>query len=309
MKSASVELSYRLIKDPAGTLSRSFATMLARQFALTAFVETGTFVGDTVAALTDDFERIVSIELSRDLWTKARARFAAESHLALLHGDSAECLAQALNDIRGRSALIWLDAHFSGGATARGLENTPVLRELECLDLHGSRSDVVLIDDLRYFWDVPHGLLGHEAIGGYPDAATVVDQLKRHSANYDCFVFADALVAVPGRYRGTYAPTPVLAACTEMRISSPSDLRLRELEQIVSSACGSELTNLVEIPQYMNEQAKYGLGGHYFYWRALIREAHRDAAGASSDFDVARRCGVFVPERGITKRSAKLERR
>jgi len=45
--------------------------------------------------------------------------------------------------------LFWLDAHCSGGDTARGREETPVFRELPQILGHPVEGHVILIDDVQ----------------------------------------------------------------------------------------------------------------------------------------------------------------
>jgi hypothetical protein len=66
---------------------------------------------------------------------------------------------------------------------------------------------------------------------------------------------------------------------------------------VIASAQGSEYSALSTIPEFLNEQIKYGLGGHYFYWRGLVRERSGDITGAERDFDLARTSGVTVAAR------------
>ena len=54
-------------------------------------VETGTFLGDMLAAMRDDFDSLTSIELSEELHSRAKRRFAGDPKITLLHGDSKAC--------------------------------------------------------------------------------------------------------------------------------------------------------------------------------------------------------------------------
>jgi hypothetical protein len=47
--------------------------------------------------------------------------------------------------------LFWLDGHYSGGETAKGEANTPILKELEFILRHPIKNHVILIDDARCF--------------------------------------------------------------------------------------------------------------------------------------------------------------
>src|SRR6267154_2221478 len=126
-----MEVQFQSIKDSTGALSRSFVKSISKHFALHSFIETGTFLGNTIASLQTDFDKLISIELSEELYDKARLRFSALSNVELIRGDSAGHLAQALNQCNGSNTLVWLDAHYSGGVTAKGSKNTPILQEIE----------------------------------------------------------------------------------------------------------------------------------------------------------------------------------
>ena len=102
----------------------------ARRYAPRVFVETGTFMGDTLAAVKDRFARLYSIELSYPLFKKAQARFAGDPKIVLACGDSAATLPKLLDQIH-EPCLFWLDGHYSGGATAKGGKSTPIHEELE----------------------------------------------------------------------------------------------------------------------------------------------------------------------------------
>jgi hypothetical protein len=119
----------------------------AGEFGLRTFVETGTFVGDTTAAVARSFDRCFTIELSDDLHARAVKRFSAQPHIVCVHGDSGA----AINDILSRidqRALFWLDAHYSGGITADAGYD-PILKELSSIFAHSSKGHVVLVDDAR----------------------------------------------------------------------------------------------------------------------------------------------------------------
>jgi hypothetical protein len=120
-----------------------------RRFATPFLVETGTFLGDSIYALRRDFDRIISIELDPALAARARRRFARESHVSILFGDSAHVLPTVLAELK-EPTLFWLDAHWSGGATAHGEKETPILEEVDAILRHPVDGHVVLIDDARF---------------------------------------------------------------------------------------------------------------------------------------------------------------
>lgn len=113
-------------------------------------VETGTHTGETVAATKAKFDRVFSIELDDAHYEAARRRFARCPSVSILHGDSGSVLPEVLSRLDGPS-LFWLDAHYSGGDTAKGLRDTPIEAELGLILGHHIDGHVILIDDARHF--------------------------------------------------------------------------------------------------------------------------------------------------------------
>ena len=66
-------------------IKRAFKASGAR-----VFVETGTFMGDTVQAMRKSADRIYSIELDAGLAAAAQKRFASDPRITILRGDSGE---------------------------------------------------------------------------------------------------------------------------------------------------------------------------------------------------------------------------
>ncbi len=121
-----------------------------RRFGLAVFIETGTYFGDTVRAVKDQFRRLYSVELSTDLARLARARFRGDPHITILRGDSETVLPGILAGVQ-EPCLFWLDGHYSEGVTALGRHATPILTELETIFAHPVKGHVILIDDARLF--------------------------------------------------------------------------------------------------------------------------------------------------------------
>jgi hypothetical protein len=122
----------------------------AKEFNISILVETGTFMGDMVSAMKQEFVTIISIELSNNLYKRAMKRFSSISHIQIVRGDSAKVLPNILTSIT-EPALFWLDAHYSAGFTEKGDSETPIKRELDCILKHPISNHVILIDDARCF--------------------------------------------------------------------------------------------------------------------------------------------------------------
>jgi len=123
---------------------------VAKTESVTILVETGTFMGDMLAANRYWFTRLVSIELSEDLWERAKCRLGGISNITLLHGDSADLLPAVIAQLH-EPALFWLDAHYSAGITARANLETPIESELRTILATTQPGHLVLIDDARCF--------------------------------------------------------------------------------------------------------------------------------------------------------------
>lgn len=126
----------------------------ARRHGLRIFVETGTYYGDMLAALKDDFDLLYSVELGGKLYRRAKRRFRGLDRIRLLRGDSGKKLARILEEIDG-PALFWLDGHFSAGSTAKGDIDTPIMAELRLILQDRNRRHAIVIDDARCFGTDP----------------------------------------------------------------------------------------------------------------------------------------------------------
>ncbi len=152
---------------PPNRVKRRIIRLHAQRYGCATLVETGTYRGDTVAELSRRLDRVVSIELSHELYEAAARRFAGLSNVTLIEGDSAAVLPGVVRALRA-PAVFWLDGHWSGGVTARGRVDSPVSEELAAI-LASHIPHVVLIDDARHF----------DGTSGYPTLAEVEDAVSR----------------------------------------------------------------------------------------------------------------------------------
>lgn len=122
-----------------------------KKFGLKTFIETGTYKGKMVYAVMPYVETVYSIELDPIYCKKAQDKFAGYPNIHIIQGQSGDVLPKIMVDIN-EPCLFWLDAHYSGGSTARGPQDTPIMQELKCLLSHPLvDKHVILIDDARCF--------------------------------------------------------------------------------------------------------------------------------------------------------------
>jgi hypothetical protein len=123
----------------------------AENFKLRVFIETGTYLGQMIDETRSNFDEIISIELDKDLFERAKNKFTDAKNITLLQGDSAELLPKCIKEIK-RPILFWLDAHYSAGFTTKGNLSTPITREIKSILEHPLNAEhVILIDDARCF--------------------------------------------------------------------------------------------------------------------------------------------------------------
>jgi hypothetical protein len=128
--------------------------------------ETGTYLGQTTARLGADGCQVISVEADSHLFNNARKNLAHLQNVRILKGNSAEILASELRNIQGPTNF-WLDAHYSGPGTFRGIGESPIVDELAAIENSVERLTpfVVFIDDFRCFGD---------ASGEYPPKSFLV---------------------------------------------------------------------------------------------------------------------------------------
>ena len=135
---------------PPESVKRRTLAAYGSAFQIDTLIETGTFKGDTIRALREQFQQLYSIELSHELAVRAQYRFRKHSKIKIIEGDSGAVLPTLLSNIHTR-CLFWLDGHYSGGVTAQGNIDTPINQELQIIFSHPIRDHVFLIDDARLF--------------------------------------------------------------------------------------------------------------------------------------------------------------
>ncbi len=122
----------------------------ARRHRTSTLVETGTWFGNALFTLRNDFSEIHSIELAPELHAQASAALAHLPHIRLHLGDSAVLLPRVAQSL-STPALYWLDGHWCAGPSARTDKDTPISEELAFLLNRPPGRNVVLIDDARCF--------------------------------------------------------------------------------------------------------------------------------------------------------------
>ena len=160
----------------------------SKRYGLKIMVETGTYYGDMVEAMKDVFNQLYSIELSTELYKKAKKRFKGEKHIELICGDSGLELMNLMSKI-DQPTLFWLDGHYSAGVTAKGEKDTPIYEELNHILNSTDKGHVIIIDDARCFGADPN----------YPSIKELCDFIKSKRANLDIVIQDDCIRVIPNQ--------------------------------------------------------------------------------------------------------------
>lgn len=158
----------------------------SKKFRLTNFVETGTYVGEMVEAMRKHFEQIYSIELNDELYAKANNRFQKIKNVEIIKGNSGVELFKLMSKIDSPT-LFWLDGHYSGIGTAKGILDTPIYQELEAIFTSKIGGHVIIIDDARCF--------GSD--NSYPSILELTNFIRTHNPNHEIFIDCDSIRVSP----------------------------------------------------------------------------------------------------------------
>ena len=172
---------------PPHSIKQKVLKDYASRFNLRILVETGTYHGDMIDALFHSFDSLYSIELSVNLYNKAKWRFRNQPKVKLINGDSGEMLAKLVSTLDG-AALFWLDGHYSAGPTAHGVLSTPIYNELAHILSANEKRHVIVIDDARHF--------GVEK--DYPSIEEITAFVKKSRPDLSVRVDCDSIQVFPG---------------------------------------------------------------------------------------------------------------
>lgn len=130
------------------------ALHLKDTFGLKCFVETGTYMGNTVKWAIDNFDKVISIEITK-AFHKHVLNTVHSPNLQLILGDSATKLAEVCASLNNEPTLFWLDAHWTGEKEyPLPYERFPLLDEISAINNNFSGVHAIMVDDYS-LWVAP----------------------------------------------------------------------------------------------------------------------------------------------------------
>jgi hypothetical protein len=172
-------------------IPRKLVSTLQEIFQIDTFIETGTFQGKTTQWAARNFKQVYTVENSKTLYEDAVKKLAVFPNIQCHLGNSAEKLGEILKDIH-TPAILWLDAHWCGGATYGENDECPLMQEIE--SVYGSPHEhIIIIDDARYFSKPPAQT--HQS-NQWPGLNDLIPALSKKKGYYT-FICEDVIVAMP----------------------------------------------------------------------------------------------------------------
>jgi hypothetical protein len=142
-----------------------------------AWIETGTYMGETTKLLAKHSRHVTTIEADKNLYDRGKEKLRSHN-IEVLFGNSAELIENAIIKYlkAGFCNLnFFLDGHYSGPGTSNLYGETPILQELEIIKryLKKFKSCHILIDDFSAFKNII--LINNEITPNYPSRNFLVD--------------------------------------------------------------------------------------------------------------------------------------
>jgi len=125
------------------------------------FIETGTFMGETIFSLEPYFSKLYTVEVSEKYYSSTKSRHHGNK-INFLLGDSSIVFKSLLPTISDK-CVFFLDGHWSGGDTGHSNKDCPLEEELALIYSLFTNAAIIIIDDFRLFGlDKSSGKLGED---------------------------------------------------------------------------------------------------------------------------------------------------
>jgi predicted O-methyltransferase YrrM len=167
-----------LLRQPMRLHKSVLAAAIGLRSGKRYFVETGTYIGESLLMIAGLFDQLVSVEADPILHSAAKRLFMDKgiTNVELSMGDSRSLL-QHIDPAFGDESVYFLDAHYSHGITSREYGACPVIDEIVTV-IERSPDAVIVVDDLRTM----------TGLDGYPtlvDILNAIPNSRRVSIAYD----------------------------------------------------------------------------------------------------------------------------
>lgn len=115
------------------------------------FLETGSYVGQTLNEIKSEFSKIISIEITKKYSEMCKQMFINYKNIEIIKGDSLLVLPDLMNKYTNKKIIFFLDAHYSAGDTGKNDMDVPLIEELKIINKRYSNEGLIIIDDADLF--------------------------------------------------------------------------------------------------------------------------------------------------------------
>jgi hypothetical protein len=211
------------------SLDPNLVMALRKELPLTTFLETGTFHGDTLIEMAPRFEKLHSVELSKELWEESSKRLESFKHVSISLDDSPNFIEKLKTSLQNDSVLYWLDAHWCISDNTAGEDSQcPLVNEIQALEKLNN-SSVIVIDDARLFLAPPPE--PHE-ISHWPLFEQVNNALRALSDEHEITIVNDTIAFYPKQCRAAMIEYSAKYGADWLRLNVVKGFCLRDYEKV-----------------------------------------------------------------------------
>uniref|UniRef100_A0A6C0HYQ4 Methyltransferase n=1 Tax=viral metagenome TaxID=1070528 RepID=A0A6C0HYQ4_9ZZZZ len=132
------------------SLNKEFLNKLQDDFTqYTCFIETGTYLGDTIFEMEPIFDKIYTIEFSEKYHNNTKNKYNGNK-INFILGDSSIIFENLLPIIQ-KKTIFFLDGHWSSGDTGKSEKDCPLIEEITHINNLCKQEAIIIIDDYRLF--------------------------------------------------------------------------------------------------------------------------------------------------------------
>jgi len=113
------------------------------------FIETGTYKGATIFAIEEYFNKILTIEVKKELYDNLISKYKGDK-IKFIYGDSVEVFEYIFKYIN-ENTIFFLDGHLSANDSGFKNKTVPLLEEIELINKNFKNKGIIIINDVRLF--------------------------------------------------------------------------------------------------------------------------------------------------------------